>query len=138
MTSNPCPPAPGRHSPASAPVRSGGTKGLFITLHALKRFIERYDGIQDLKLGEYRPFLRGELERAVLFGGQFGTSTLYLLPCGLVAAVVHHGRRAFVRTVLTREQAIADRERAGAAHRARAKARCDRNREEYRLRRRAS
>jgi hypothetical protein len=59
-------PAPGPHPLA---------KGWVITLHALRRFIERQ---------------------------------LYWLPCGVVAVVVAHEGRALVKTILTREQAIAD------------------------------
>jgi len=78
-----------------------------ITLHALRRFIERYAGIEDVNLGQYRPFITAELERAVCLGGARRTSQLYLLPCGLVAAVVWHDHKGFVKTVLTREHAIA-------------------------------
>jgi hypothetical protein len=39
---------------------------------------------------------------------------LYLLPCGLVAAVVRDHGKMFVKTVLTREHAIANMESRGA------------------------
>jgi len=80
-----------------------------ITLHALSRFVERYAGI-GLKVGQIRLVLRAELDRGVPFGGQVGKSTLYLLPCGLVAAVAWNHGRGFVKTVLTRGQAIANME----------------------------
>ena len=80
-----------------------------ITLHALSRFVERYAGI-GLKVGQIRLVLRAELDRGVPFGGQVGKSTLYVLPCGLVAAVAWNHGRGFVKTVLTRGQAIANME----------------------------
>jgi hypothetical protein len=58
--------------------------------------------------------LRAELERGVPFGGQVGDGELCLLPCGLVAAIVRHDGIAFVKTVLTRDQAIANMESQGA------------------------
>jgi hypothetical protein len=39
---------------------------------------------------------------------------LYLLPCGLVAAAVCHDGKVFVKTLLTREHAIATMESQGA------------------------
>jgi len=80
-----------------------------ITLHALSRFVERYAGI-GLKVGQIRLVLRAELDRRVPFGEQVGKSTLYLLPCGLVAAVAWNHGSGFVKTVLTREHAIANKE----------------------------
>ena len=84
-----------------------------ITFHALRRFVERYAGI-GLKVGQIRLVLRAELERGVPLGGQVGKSTLYLLPCGLVAAVAWNHGRGFVKTVLTREQTISSIESRGA------------------------
>ena len=54
------------------------------------------------------------MDRGVPFGVQVGKSTLYLLPCGLVAAVAWNHGRGFVKTVLTRGQAIANMESRGA------------------------
>jgi len=76
-----------------------------LTLHALRRFIERYPAIADLRLGQYRRFLLAELERAVRFGGSMTTGALYLLPCGLVAVIVWHDGKGFVKTLLTLKHA---------------------------------
>jgi len=72
-----------------------------LTLHALRRFIERYPAIADLKCGQYRRFLVAELERAVRCGGSVTTGVRYLLPCGLVAVIVWHDGKGFVKTLLT-------------------------------------
>ena len=85
-----------------------------ITDHALDRFVERYDGIDDMRPDQYERFLLAELQRGVLFGGQRGNGALYLLPCGLVAATVRDQGIEFVKTVLTREHAIANMESQGA------------------------
>jgi len=84
-----------------------------ITDHGLDRFVERAE-FDNLESDQYRELLLAELERGVPFGGQMGNDALYLLPCGLVAAVVWDDGRAFVKTVLTREQAIANMESQGA------------------------
>ena len=85
-----------------------------ITDHALERFVERYDGIYDLRPDQYEQFLLTQLERGVMFGGQVGRDMLYLLPCGLVAAVARDHGKMFVKTILTREHAIANMESQGA------------------------
>lgn len=77
-----------------------------ITRHALLRFAERYERIQELEPAQYRPFLLGELERAVLFGVQPHYDQFLLLACGSVAAVVWHNGTGYVKTVLTRAQAM--------------------------------
>jgi len=81
------------------------TRRFLITLHALSRFIERYEGSGDLPSGQLRPFLRNELKRAVPIGDQAGDGSLYLLPCGCVAVVVWHDANGLVKTILTRAQA---------------------------------
>src|SRR5262245_4053267 len=85
--------SPSRNGREPAPSGARGGQGVrtrrfLITLHALSRFIERYEGSGDLKAGQYRPFLRSELQRAVPIGAQSGDGALYLLPCGCVAVVV--------------------------------------------------
>lgn len=55
---------------------------------------------------EYRSFLSGELQRAVLFGVQPRYDQFLLLECGCVAAVVWHNGTGYVKTVLTRRQAL--------------------------------
>jgi hypothetical protein len=77
-----------------------------ITRHALRRFGERYERIDELKPDQYRPFLLRELERAVLFGVQPHYDQFLLLACGCVAAVVWHNGVGYVKTVLTRGQAV--------------------------------
>jgi len=58
-----------------------------ITDHGLDRFIERAE-LDNPESAQYRELFLAELERGVPFGGQVGNDALYLLPCGLVAAVV--------------------------------------------------
>jgi hypothetical protein len=84
-----------------------------ITDHALIRYAERaYLGALDAD-GQ-RTVLLAELERGVPFGGQVGNDELYLLPCGAIAAIAWAGGRGFVKTVLTREHAIANMQSMGA------------------------
>lgn len=85
-----------------------------ITDHALERFIERDGRVDQLTVAECRRLLLAELARGVLFGGQVGNGSLYLLPCGLVAATERDQGTEFVKTVLTREHAIANMESQGA------------------------
>ena len=85
-----------------------------ITDHALDRFVERHGRADHLTESESRRLLLAELERGVLFGGHRGHAALYLLPCGLVAATVRDHGTEFVKTVLTREHAIANMESQGA------------------------
>ena len=84
-----------------------------VTDHAFDRFVERAE-CNSLESDQYRELLLAELERGVPFGGQVGNDALYLLPCGLVAAIVWEDGSGFVKTVLTREQAIANMEYQGA------------------------
>jgi hypothetical protein len=84
-----------------------------VTDHGLDRFIERAE-FDNLESDQYRELLLAELERGVPFGGQLGTDELYLLPCGLVAVVVWDKGTGFVKTVLTRDHAIANMESRGA------------------------
>ena len=84
-----------------------------ITDHALDRFIERAE-LDYPEPDQYRALLVAELDWGVPFGGQVGTDELYLLPCGLVAAVAWDHGSGFVKTVLTREYAIANMESRGA------------------------
>lgn len=85
-----------------------------ITDHALERFVERHGKIDPLDPNQCRRILLDELAHGVLFGGQVGNGALYLLPCGLVAAVVRNQGTEFVKTILTREHAIANMESQGA------------------------
>ena len=78
------------------------------THHALRRFAERYPDLHALNAHEQRQVLLAELERGVPYGGQAGHEALYLLPCGDVAAVVWNRGYWFVKTVLTREHAMAN------------------------------
>ena len=82
------------------------TPHFVITRHALKRFVERYERIDQLKPGQYRSFLTAELERGVPFGSKPRLGELLSLACGCVAAVVWHKGAGFVMTVLTREHAL--------------------------------
>src|SRR6266700_2033998 len=84
-----------------------------VTDHAFDRFIERAE-FDNLESAQSRELLLAELERGVPFGGQVGNDELYLLPCGLVAAIVFDNGSGFVKTVLTRGQAIANMESRGA------------------------
>jgi hypothetical protein len=85
-----------------------------VTDHALDRLVERYEGTDALELDEYRQLLLHQLTRGVPFGGQMGNEQLLLLPCGLVAALVCERGIGFVKTVLTREHAMANMESRGA------------------------
>lgn len=93
------------------------TPRFVITRHGLERWIERAE-LDHLELHRARDLLLAELSRGVLFGGQFGNQQLLLLPCGLVAAIVRDDGNAFVKTVLTRDHAIANMESRGARLRA--------------------
>lgn len=77
-----------------------------ITRHAITRFAERYEHIEELAPDQYQPFLMGELEHAVLFRVQPHYDQFLLLACGCVAAVVWHNDTGYVKTVLTRQQAL--------------------------------
>ncbi len=65
-----------------------------VTDHAFDRFVERAE-FDNLESAQYRELLLAELERGVPFGGQVGNDELYLLPCGLVAAIVFDNGRGF-------------------------------------------
>jgi len=80
-----------------------------ITDHALDRFIERTE-FDSLESDQYRELLLAKLARGIPFGGQMGNDVLYLLPCGLVAVVIWDKGTGFVKTVLTRDHAIASME----------------------------
>jgi hypothetical protein len=54
-----------------------------------------------------------ELERSTVFGGQIGKDQLRLLPCGLVAVTRPDGDTLLVKTVLTKQLAIANMEAQG-------------------------
>ena len=85
-----------------------------ITDHAVDRFAERHAGVAALKPDQYRDLLLAELESGIPFGGQIGNDELCLLPSGAVAAITWKAGRGIVKTVLTREQAIANMEAQGA------------------------
>ena len=78
------------------------------THHALDRFAERHPDLDELDADEQRQVLLAELDRGVPYGGQLGHDVLYLLPCGDVAAVEWERGRGFVKTILTREHAMAN------------------------------
>ena len=85
-----------------------------LTDHALSRFVERHPELNELDAGGQRQVLLAELEHGVPYGGQTGQDALYLLPCGDVAAVAWAHGRGFVKTVLTREHALANMQSRGA------------------------
>ena len=85
-----------------------------VTDHALARFVEQYCDLGTLGADAQRHVLRAELERGVPYGGQIGNDELCLLPCGAVAAVAWDRGRGLVKTVLTREHAIANMQSMGA------------------------
>jgi hypothetical protein len=95
-------------------MKGSGRDRFVITDHALDRFVERYDELDVRQPEQCEQVLLAELERGVLFGGQVGTDQLYLLPCDLVAVIAWHDGTGFVKTVLTRAQAIASMEARGA------------------------
>ena len=110
--------APGSSPPVPLSLRERGDERRFvITDHGLNRFVERA-GLDYAESDRCRELLLAELARGVPFGGQVGNDELSLLPCGLVAALVRQDGRAFVKTVLTRQQAIANMESQGAILRA--------------------
>jgi hypothetical protein len=81
-----------------------------ISDHAVVRFVERHEEAGELDDTQLGPVLLAELERSTAYGGQIGGDQLRLLPCGLVAVV---GPDGFVKTVLTRQLAIANMEAYG-------------------------
>jgi hypothetical protein len=86
-----------------------------ITDHALSRFGELSSlpgTAEDLEQA-----LLAELERGVAYGAQLGNDVLYLLPCGDVAAVVWDHGIGVVKTILSREHAIANMESMGVTFR---------------------
>ena len=83
-----------------------------ITHHALNRFRERPSSSEN---GNDELVLLNELKHSVPFLAQRGPGKLYLLPCGVVAAVVRDRACLIVKTILTREQAIAQIEASGSA-----------------------
>ncbi len=85
-----------------------------ITDHALDRFVERHPELYDVESDETRRVLLGELDNGVPYGFQIGVDELYLLPCGLVAAVCWDDGVGIVKTVLTKDHAIANMESMGA------------------------
>jgi hypothetical protein len=97
-----------------APSRRVISPRFAITYHALGRFVERHPELDDAGSGEIRRLLLEELERGIPYGYQLGRDELYLLPSGLVAAVVWDEGLGVVKTVLTREHANAGMESMGA------------------------
>jgi len=85
-----------------------------VTDHALARFVEQYSDMGTLGADAQRHVLLAELERGVAYGWQIGNDELCLLPCGAVAAVAWDRGRGLVKTVLTREHAIANMQSMGA------------------------
>ena len=85
-----------------------------VTDHALARFVEQYHELEGLEADAQRHVLLAELELGVAYGGQFGNDAMYLLPCGAVAAVAWNRGCGFVKTVLTRDHAIANMQSMGA------------------------
>src|SRR6266511_1668386 len=97
MTSPPVPLSPSLRSGRAVPERGNPLTAMATTLlisdHALSRFVERYAETDGLESDAYRGLLLAELERGVSFGGQVGNDALYLLPCGLVAAIAFQDGR---------------------------------------------
>src|SRR4051812_16103220 len=85
-----------------------------VTDHALERFAERHPELYDAEPEEARRVLLGELDTGVPYGYQLGHDELYLLTCGLVAAVSWRDGVGIVKTVLTKDHAIANMESQGA------------------------
>ncbi len=85
-----------------------------ISDHALQRFAERHEEFDALGLNEARQVFLAELDHGVPFGGQIGGDELYLLPSGYVAAIAWRDGVGVVKTVLTKEQAIANMQSMGA------------------------
>ena len=81
--------------------------GFLISDHAFDRFVERQPGVALLKTRQRRRLLLSQLKRGVLFGAQLGKDELYLLPCGVVAAITRTRWSRIVKTILTYEQALA-------------------------------
>ncbi len=86
---------------------------LAISDHALDRFAERHPELDGLALNESRQVFLAELERGVPFGGQLGADELLLLPSGLVAVITWDEGVGIVKTVLTRDHAIASMQSQG-------------------------
>jgi len=86
---------------------------LAITDHALDRFAERHPEFGELSPDEGRQVFLAELERGVPFGGQLGDDELLLLPSGLVAVITWDQGVGIVKTILTREHAIANMQSQG-------------------------
>lgn len=72
-----------------------------VTDHALIRFLQRYDGTDELTWSESRRLLQDELARGVHYFGEIGKGALFFLPCGLTGVVIWDHGRAIVKTVLT-------------------------------------
>lgn len=85
-----------------------------ITDHALDRFAQRHFEFDRLGVEEARQVFLAELEYGIPFGGQIGTDELRLLPCGLVAAIAWYASVGVVKTILTKEIAVANMESQGA------------------------
>jgi hypothetical protein len=86
---------------------------LVISEHALDRFAERHPEAGRLEAGQVRQVFLEELERGVPFGGQRGDDELSLLPCGVVAVIKRSDGVRVVKTVLTKELAIANMQAQG-------------------------
>jgi hypothetical protein len=84
----------------------------------MSRFAERHPEVDELTEQDARSAFLAELEHSTVFGGQLGSDELRLLPCGLVAAVAWKDGVGSAKTVLTREQAIANMEARGTTLRA--------------------
>ena len=69
------------------------TSRFVITDHALSRLVERHNGLDHLTPAQLRRFLVAQLAQGIPFGTGYSRGVLYLLPCGLVGAVVWHNAR---------------------------------------------
>ncbi len=103
-----------RWKPSRSRHSSGDASRFVITDHAFSRFVERQPELDEAGSGEIRRLLLEELERGIPYGYQIGLDELYLLPSGLVAAVIWDEGVGVVKTVLTKEHAIANMESMGA------------------------
>jgi uncharacterized protein (TIGR02246 family) len=86
---------------------------LLITDHALHRFAERHPEVEELAPNERRQVFLAELEHGVPFGWQLGDDELRLLPSGVVAVISSRDGVGIVKTVLTKNLAIANMQSQG-------------------------
>lgn len=84
-----------------------------ISDHAIDQFRDRHDDAFDLTDEELRHILVVELEKSTPIGAQIGNDALWLMPCGLVAAIRPDGSMLAVKTILTKELAVGNMQAQG-------------------------